>query len=708
MVRLNHDKIADFRRLLFVMSLIACGLSNPILGQGVDAPIVPEKRIFILQDLVDDFNFGLNAGGQLKGFGGVLGEFILVENAGNGLNLMAISGLDTAVRLATVDDGFGTGPGERFILFQKTFADTTVVDPNDPDKKVIGNTIDASNFSAIAYWIKNDASSGSNASVKIELLIGDGGVQDSREGSTWTQFNPTDLSGLTPSTGHNGFSQIVVNLTGIHSGTQGGFERTVAPAAGNPPQNELNAELLKTISAVNIILSGDGNDSKEAILVDDIVFISPPFNLSIGSRPFSRVELSGDVNKSTPIIESGFLGVGEEKMVCAPLTQTSEGSQFIFDEWILDGASMAGVADTDNNRNCLTLTLFQNSSLVANYLASTVSLEIKSTPIEGISISGTNPTEPTNFSTTVDVGSEVALNAPFKQADGNQTFHFLRWKTEEAGQQAEIHPERQNSISFTVQSNTTATAEYGAGEVLLTVTSIPVNGIAIGGNQAGTTDYVMPLNKDAEVDLTAPATHTFSGVDLEFKQWLVIVDDVVDSTSSNESLSIAITDETTVVAVYDPVWKLSAGWNLISTPIPVDNTAAQTDLFSQADGLIWFWQQESQRYEVTDLIEVGKGYWVYSDQSEGPIKISGTSTSSRIPVATGWNLTGVIGNQVVPDSTGLSAFNPQPGAGSVVWTWDSEHQKLTNIDGKDLQLFKQNALFPGLGYWVFLKQLDQQ
>ena len=694
MVRFSQNKLTDVIRFLLTMPLVLGGLAPRISAQvGVDDPTILGKRIFILQDFVDNYEHGLVAGsepGEHRGFGNDLDDpgFELVE--GQGLNRT------TAAELSTDADGFGEGPS---IGFSKKFS----------------IPIDASDFSSISYWIKNKTdNSDSSATARIELVVGDGGRSSDdpplavKTGSTWSQTQAVQLSTLPTSTNTlSGFSRITVGLSGILGQDPGEFTRTVLPT--DPTTQTSLAELLGNISAINLVMesNGDTGGVQRAIYVDNVAFIAPPFNLTVNSFPFDGVDISGDVTDTTPFTKLDFANENEEFTICAPRISSNGTNELTFDAWLLDGASMAGEVDTTNNQNCLTFTLFQNSLLIADYVPSTFQLAVESTPASGgVSIAGTHEGE-TPYSQTVNVGTRVRLEAPPKI--DSQRLHFLQWRKSVEGQAEEIIPERQNVITFDLDENTTVTAEYAAGDVLVTVTSIPATGIPIGGTQGGTTDYSIALDRDTTdpvIQLTAPSTHQLAGVDveLEFKQWFVIENNTTGSTVADESLSIPITDDTTIVAVYDHVWELQEGWNLISTPVSVDNTDAQTELFSQADGRpVWFWNKDSQRYEVADMIEPGNGYWVFM-QNEVQIKVPGELTPSTIPVAKGWNLVGVIGNQFIPDPNALSTFEPQPGTDSVVWTWDSAQQKLITVSDKNLQLFRQNTLVPGMGYWVFLKQ----
>ena len=285
-------------------------LSSRTYAQGVDDPVIISQRVFILQNYVDNFNFGSNAGGELNGFGNVIEALTLEDGEGNGLETHPSTGVDTAARLATQDTGFGTGEGEDFILLQKTFATST-----DPDSGETSNTIDASAFNAISYFVKNDSDNGSSsATVAIEIL-----VSDDTGTSTWTQTVPKAISSIATGS-NNDFERIVVALEGTVDGVANGFERT------DGAHTELTSTLLQNITAVNVLMKSEGESgTPRSIFVDDINFFNN-FNLLVEQEKVFNIADGSTVIQVTATLTDANGGV-EDQDICFTVTNKDENSQ---------------------------------------------------------------------------------------------------------------------------------------------------------------------------------------------------------------------------------------------------------------------------------------------------------------------------------------------------------------------------------------------
>ena len=324
---------------LFTLALLIGmnSLSISVMGQGVDDPVVLDQRIFVLQNYVDNFNFGLNAGGELSGFGNVLGEFSLQDNQGAGKSFHPVTNVDAAAQLATVETGFSTDPGGDFIGFSKTFATST-----DEGTGTSTNTIDASSFNAISYFVKNFGdNSDSSATVAVELVIGDGGdttpadPNDVFTGSTWSQTTPKPLNSIVTGA-NNDYERVVVALEGSTEGAPGGFRRTVGPTDGNS-QTTLTPDLLQQIAGVNITVNSGGESGiPRTILIDDINFFDN-FNLELRQdRVFTKATGTGTVtvtailtrgNAAAPDVEICFI-VNQDTANPVCLTSDINGAAF--------------------------------------------------------------------------------------------------------------------------------------------------------------------------------------------------------------------------------------------------------------------------------------------------------------------------------------------------------------------------------------------
>ena len=693
---------------LFVCFLVwHCADAN---AQDVSDPEVPEQRVFILQDMVDDFNFGLNAGGELRGFGNVLGEFSIREGEGIYSGTTANGSIDSAAILATVPNGFGGEVGQDFIGFSKTFALST-----DPVTGETSNAIGARGFSGISYFVKNDGdNSASITTVAVELVVGDGGditpnnPNDNFTGSTWTQTQPVALKDIAGDTAFNNYQRIVVNLEGSFEGVPNGFKRTTGPSEGST-QTTLTEELLQQVTAVNIVmLSNTDINERRAIFVDNIVFVSSSFNLSVRSSPVIGVPISGDFNGATAF-EIPSLADEVEVTLCTPIFFQDGAEQLIFDRWLLDGVSRHGSVDLGGGVNCITFKLIQNSTLIAayksfNHTLNVRSEDIQSMPILGIPIEGTPAGTTTDIVMVLEEGLDVSLAAPIIHNANGQRFHFLHWEIDD-----ETQALRQNVVRFTIGGDVDATAVYEAGDFALTVSSVPVSGVTINGTNGGTTDYVVILENGSQVGLTAPTSHQLLGTGLDFKKWLLLGEGTEESEVLSESLpsDITISRDTNAVAVFDVVWVLNAGWNLISSPVELA-TITQNELRSRIESPLWFWN--GKEFEATDAIEVGKGYWVFTDEDELPIELveatpaNGNNTDTTIPLNLGWNLFGLKELNIIIDPVNSTVFTTPPNTNSMFWTWDVSRQIRIPISDTQLPVYRKNTLFPGLGYWVYVTQ----
>ena len=129
---------------------------------------------------------------------------------------------------------------------------------------------------------------------------------------------------------------------------------------------------------------------------------------------------------------------------------------------------------------------------------------------------------------------------------------------------------------------------------------------------------------------------------------------------------------------------ISAGWNLISTPVdaPLINTSAS--LYQTA----YTYNTTSTRYEAIPLeeLKLGEAYWVGAFET-AEITFSGTPlTSYQKTLSTGWNLIGAIGI-----ATETSAINATPGSLSgPLYCYNP-----------DAYAYSRAAMLePGRGYWA--------
>ena len=743
-----------------------------------------EARITALVDLVDNYEHGLTAGanaGDHFGFG-----LDLLDPGG--FELVSGQGLfnSTAARLSTDDNGFGGS--STVIGYLKRFA----------------LSIDASGCPTIRYWVKNDTENcNSNVSVLLELVVGDGGdmnrsdENNSFTGSTWTQFTPQRLSDLEQcdTGGVDGFTKVDVNLEGSFVGVVGGFSRTVAPSNFGD-QFDLTDELLRDITAVNIIMSRNGDTGvQRAILVDNILFVRSSFSLTIESLPIREdIPITGSFSNDTPFVESG-LADGSDVTLTAPLTHSTEdGTDLAFLHWILDAIQISddqsitfelsqnskataiyerenqtlniassGVSevlitgeaeadqiitnisgntnfdmeigdnstvtlqapeihiDTNGNQfkfvewqrgqeqtvdNIITFDINEETFAIAVYELNQRTLTVESTvdsvSFGGLSIEG-DPSEATGttpYNLSIITGTQITLTAPLTQSMGIEQYKFIRWKIGNEEQDL-----GKNIINFNLDTNITVTADYVLAATLLTVRSLPVDGVMVTGPNGMITNYTQAISGNTEVTLEAPSPHDPDGLNLIFKHWIRMTDTSIEQPILDNPITRIITEDTNFIAVYNPIWQLRPGWNLVSTPLVLDAATVATILSSLEP--VWFW--DGVRFRVATDIVPGLGYWVFVIE-ETTIKLVGTepASGSMIALHPDWNLIGTMGCELISDPFVSSRFSIPANfeVADNFWGWKDNQQSFFTIRNTLLPIFEQNVLFPGIGYWVFLKAVN--
>ncbi len=213
-----------------------------------------DEEVCVLQEQIEDFSHGQQAGGDLTAFGPALGKFSAGGNPDNPLlNLSQL--FKTPATLST--DGFR--PDATFLGIVKTFVSSQEARTN-PDRA--SNSIDARGFGAIRYKVASDLdASDSMAEIAIEIQIGDGGITGNPSlGSTWSQHERVRLSDLPVySLGDSStLTTVTVDLVGTIEGVAGGFHRTL-PAVDTGGEANLQS-LLANVTAVRIVVFSSGDE----------------------------------------------------------------------------------------------------------------------------------------------------------------------------------------------------------------------------------------------------------------------------------------------------------------------------------------------------------------------------------------------------------------------------------------------------------------
>ncbi len=289
-------KISKF---LFVgLVVLAVSTFKSVFAQGNSDPVVFSGSVFILQDFMDNFEHGLNAGGSVVGFGDDL-EFFGIED---GIDVDADRDGDPDISLfpslhrdnfsailVTNSDGFSAS-NNGIIGLTKTFATSTAADGST------SNSIDASAFNSISYWARSlEADASSTAS--MEFVIGAGGDFVNRDtngnpvgtdrffGSTWTQKDPvkltTTFARITRLLNQDQFTQAFGRTVTVDRDNNGDCLGSVSAedcANSNEGDDIFDKEDLKNITAINVVFNSGGNNAavRKTFLVDDINFFANP------------------------------------------------------------------------------------------------------------------------------------------------------------------------------------------------------------------------------------------------------------------------------------------------------------------------------------------------------------------------------------------------------------------------------------------------
>jgi len=262
--------------------------------------------------------------------------------------------------------------------------------------------------------------------------------------------------------------------------------------------------------------------------------------LTVRSSGVAGVSIDGDKPGTTEYLA----GCDDQQVVTliAPQNAISGSTRYRFVRWVLDGVDQSeGAAN-------LQITMNVNRIATANYQLLTHILAVESSPITSVSISGTKPGT-TNYAATCNDQDAVSLAAPASVSSGGRDYDFLRWTLDGADM-----PDGQASVSIMMDDDRTASAVYEARPWRLSVqSSIP--GIPIGGNVPGVTDYSAWCKAGQAVNLLAPRSTTYQGMNYCFKRWRL---DGAAMASGEQALSITMNADHTAVAECDVcTWTLS-------------------------------------------------------------------------------------------------------------------------------------------------------
>ncbi|GAG36803.1 unnamed protein product, partial [marine sediment metagenome] len=214
---------------------------------------------------------------------------------------------------------------------------------------------------------------------------------------------------------------------------------------------------------------------------------SPHNGIAITATPSS---ISGTTNYSRDAYDSTSV------TLTAPASAAPGGVDCVFSQWVLDDVVQGG--------NPIAFGVSGAHEAVAEYQVVQRTLTVQSTPVTGVVISGLPPEAPgtTNYTRQIDDHDHVSLGAPATVKVSDVDYEFVRWTLDTVAQS-------ENPITFYMDADHTAVAEYQVVQRTLTVQSTPVTGISITATPVGagdTTNYTKQLDDHTQVSLTAPST----------------------------------------------------------------------------------------------------------------------------------------------------------------------------------------------------------
>ena len=178
----------------------------------------------------------------------------------------------------------------------------------------------------------------------------------------------------------------------------------------------------------------------------------------------------------------------------------------------------AGTAQPDDEPT-LTFTADDSKIALAEYRIMRRALDVQTAGIPGTvtaEITGTHPGS-TDYSTEADDNSEVSLTAPGTVMDGAEAYTFVRWVLNGVGQ-----ADGESTLTFTINEDSSALAEYAAPMRTVQVQSIPITGVQITGTYPGTTNYATQTPHGSEVTLTAADAASDGDTNYEFVGWNLV------------------------------------------------------------------------------------------------------------------------------------------------------------------------------------------
>lgn len=170
-----------------------------------------------------------------------------------------------------------------------------------------------------------------------------------------------------------------------------------------------------------------------------------------------------------------------------------------------------------------------------------------------------------------------------------------------------------------------------------------------------------------------------------------LIETVKADGSSNYSISldeyikvkIKVVDKTGFSQTFIPengnlkttTYQLQKGWNLLT--ITTGDVINMDNLLKVTTGAIWSWNGNS--YITDKTLEPTDSFWAYAPEAAS-VDLTGTVTDKKIELQPGWNMTGPVENDYIPEN----AYE--------IFTWQEKYNKVVG---------EEKVLIEGIGYWIF-------
>ena len=228
--------------------------------------------------------------------------------------------------------------------------------------------------------------------------------------------------------------------------------------------------------------------------------------VTVNSSPYAGIAIGG----SRPGTTNYTITCVDQETVdlSAPGQVDSDGRRYNFVRWLINGVEQpAGQAG-------LHLIVAADCTVVAAYEVQHYSLNVRSAPVNGFSISG-DKAGITDYSVICDDGETVNLSAQATATLGGQRYEFLHWTVDGVD-----GPSGQTSLTIVMDKNRAAAALYRMPRKL-TVLSAPVLPVSVTGLKPGATNYVADCEDQQAVYLTAPSSVTLGSKTCRFVCWFI-------------------------------------------------------------------------------------------------------------------------------------------------------------------------------------------